>query len=263
MAATSRLGDYVLQEALHAPRRAPLAMAIGGALTVLGAHALLVRFPAAALRFLEQAFRIEGIAAILLINDLLAAYFVTYFVGLAGLLAATVTAREENQLEILLAKPLRARVLLAARVSPVLLSAAAAGVVVSVVIALAVRPHVRSSDMVSTAGALGSSLVFVGLALALLTALLPLLVRMRDGFHALLVGVVVWLAPVLPTAFFIYRPDLFGAAGRHGSVVVLPALLWHDATSAWLGPLTLGAAIPFGAAMVALAGVALERTDAR
>jgi hypothetical protein len=127
MNATGPLRDYFLLEARHAPRRPATAMTIGAALVVLGTHALLSRLPADAIGFMEQAFRIEGTAAVFLMNDLLAVYFATYFVGLMGLLAATVTAREEDRLEILLAKPIRARVLLAARAWPVLLTAAASG----------------------------------------------------------------------------------------------------------------------------------------
>ena len=61
------------------------------------------------------------------------------------------------------------------------------------------------------AGALGGGLFLVALAVALLSALLPLLVRMRDGFHALLVASAVWVAPLMPTAAFMYRPDAFEA----------------------------------------------------
>ncbi|AUX39147.1 hypothetical protein SOCE26_005290 [Sorangium cellulosum] len=259
--AAGSLRGYFAHEARHAPRRASLVAAIGGVLVVLGTHALLVRVPAQVIRFLEQAFRVEGMAAVLLINDLLAIYFVAYFVALAGLLDATVAAREEHRLEIVLAKPIRARVLLAARTAPSLLAGAGAGVVVAVGAALAVAPHIEARDMVSVAGALGGGLVFVALALALLSALLPLLVRMRDGFHALLIASGVWIAPLMPTAAYMYRPDAF--EGREGlsNAIVLASLLWNDATSAWLGPAALALAIPLAALAIAAAGALLERAD--
>ncbi|UQA57977.1 hypothetical protein [Polyangium aurulentum] len=263
MTGTGSLRDYFLLEARHTPRRAPIAAAIFGALAVLGTHMLLVRFPERAIRFLEDAFHIQGMAAVLLVNDLIAVYFTAFFVGLAGLLGALVIAREEDRLELLLAKPIRARVLLAARVLPVLGAAAASGIVVAVVTALAVVPHLAPGDMVTFAGALGGTLFLTALAVVLLSALLPLLVRMRDSFHALLVGALVWLVPAMPAAVFIYRPDLFEGHDTLRSTIVMSTLVWHDATAAWLGPVALTIAMPLCALFVALAGRVLESTDTR
>jgi hypothetical protein len=263
MTATGSLRDYFLLEARHTPRRASIAAAIWGVAAVLGTHAMLVRFPARAILFMEQAFLIRGMAAVLLINDLLAAYFAAYFVGLAGLLASVVAAHEEKRLELLLAKPIRARVLVAARVCPVLVAAAASGVVVAFVTALAILPHLAPGDMVTFAGALGGGLFLTALAVVLLSALLPVLVRMRDGFHALLVGSLVWLLPVMPTAVLIYRPDIFEAHQALRSTIAMPTLVWHDATSAWLGPAALAIAIPLCVVFVAMAGRVLEGTDTR
>ncbi|KYF72102.1 hypothetical protein [Sorangium cellulosum] len=260
--AAGSLRGYFALEARRAPLRASLVAAIAGVLVVLGSHALIVRLPAQVIRFLEQAFDIEGMAAVLLINDLLATYFVAYFVALAGLVDATVTAREEHRLELLLAKPIRPRVLLAARAAPSLLAGAGAGVVVAACTAVAVAPYIAARDMISVAGALGGGLFLVALAIALLSALLPLLARMRDGFHALLVASGAWIAPLMPTAAFIYRPDAFEAHEGLREASVLASLLWSDATSAWLGPAALAIAAPLAAIAVAAAGVLLERTDA-
>jgi ABC-type Na+ efflux pump permease subunit len=261
--AAGSLRDYFVLEARHAPRRASLVAAIAGVLVVLGTHALLLRVPEQLIRFLERAFRVQGMASVLLINDLLATYFVAYFVALVGLLDATVVAREEDRLEILLAKPIRARVLLAARAAPSLLMGAGAGAVIAICTALAVAPHRVAGDMISVLGALGAGLALVALAAVLLSALLPALVRMRDGFHALLVASIVWIAPLMPTAAFMYRPDAFEAHPGLEHVIVLASLLWNDATSAWLGPAALALAIPVAAISIAAAGVLLERSDAR
>jgi hypothetical protein len=255
------LRDYFLLEARHAPLRVPLAMALWGVSAVFGTHALLVRFPERVIHFLEQAFRLDGIAAVLLINDVVAAYFATFFVGIIGLLTAVVNAREEAQLELLLAKPIRPRAFLAARVGPVLAGAAAAGLLIAGTTALAIRPYLARGDQVTAAGALGAGLFLVALALVMLAALLILLVRMRDSFHALLVASFVWLAPMIPTATFIYRPDVFDNHPMLRGTIVMATLLWHDATSTWLGPLALAAALPLTALCVALAGRVLEKTD--
>ncbi|MDI1479584.1 hypothetical protein [Polyangium sp. y55x31] len=263
MSETASLRDYFLLEARHTPRRAPIAAAILGGLCVLATHELLVRFPPSAIHFLERAFDLQGIAAVLLINDLMAAYFAPFFVGLAGLLGAIVTAREEDQLEVLLAKPMRARVLLAARVWPILGAAAGAGAAVSIVTGLSIAAHLVPGDMVSAAGALGGGLFLTAFALLLLVMLLPLLVRMRDAFHALLVGSLVWLAPLMPSAVMIYRPDLYEGRAALRSAITLPSLVWHDAAAAWVGPLALLLSAPLCALFVRIAGRVLERTDTR
>lgn len=259
MGARGSLRDYFWLEARHAPRRAAAAMGAFGVVAVVGTHALLERLPARAIRFLEQAFDVRGMAAVLLVNDLLAAYFAAYFVGMTGLLGSIVAAREEHRLELLLAKPLSARALLAARVAPVLSMAGLVGAVVALTTGLAIRPYLTPGDQVTAAGALGGSLVLVALALVLLAALLPLLVRMRDGFHALLVASIVWIAPVMPTAVLIYRPDVYEDHQRLRDTIVLATLVWHDATSAWLGPLALAASPLLCAALVAFAGRVLDR----
>jgi hypothetical protein len=256
------LRDYFILEARHTLRQAPLAMAIGCVLAILGTHEMLVRFPGNVLRFLERAFAVEGIAAVLLVNDLVAAYFATFFVGITGLLERIVASREEHRLEILLAKPIPPRTFLAARVGPILASAATVGVLVSFTTALAIRPYLAAQDdMVTTAGAFGGSLFLVALALVLLAALVPLLVTLNDSFHGLLVASVVWVTPVIPAAFFIYRPDLFEHHELVRSTLVLATLVWHAETSAWLGPIALALAPLACGALVMLGGRLLERTD--
>lgn len=255
------LRAYFLAEARAASWRAAAATAGGGVVAVLGTHLVLPLLPARAIRFLEQAFLIRGMASVLVINDLLAVYFVAYFVGLIGLIEATVAAREGRRLEILLAKPVAARTLLGARVGPVLALSAAAGGAVAGTTAAAVGPWVAPGDMVSVTGALGGCLCLVSLALALLSALLPLLVRMRESFHALLVASVAWLVTVMPAAALIYRPDLFASRRALRDAVVFITLVWHDATAAWLGPASLVLATAVCAAMIVVAGRLLERAD--
>ncbi len=255
--------DYLVFEARRAPCRAAIASIVGGVLVVLGSHALIIRLPATVLRFMEQAFRLDGIASLLLINDLLAVYFVTFFVGLGSIVDATIATREEGRLELLLAKPIRGRVLLAARVGPVLGLTVVAGTAVALAAALSVSRHLAPGDAITTAGAMGSGLFLVALGVALLSLLLPLLVVARDRLQALLLAAMLWIGPLLGTAFFIYRPDLFEPLDGGRTWLVLPSLLWHDATAAWLGPVALAASLVFATSMLALGGRLLERFDAR
>ncbi|HVK68063.1 MAG TPA: hypothetical protein VM694_26570, partial [Polyangium sp.] len=128
---------------------------------------------------------------------------------------------------------------------------------------LSILPYLAPGDMVSAAGALGGGLFLTALALLLLAMLLPLLVHMRDAFHALLVGSLVWLLPLMPTAVMIYRPDVYEGRAVLRSVITLPSLVWHDAAAAWAGPLVLILVAPLCALFVRIAGRVLERTDTR
>jgi hypothetical protein len=260
MAASASLRHFFVVEARHTPWRAPLAMAVWGVLAVPGTHALIERLPPRAIRFMELAFRVEGMAAVLLVNDLVAVYMAVFFAGMTGLLSTVVAARETSRLEILLAKPVVARTLLAARVWPVLGTAAAAGLVVAATTAVTIQPYIVPGDQVSVAGAFGGSVFLIAFAVVLLAALVPAFVRMRDGFYAFLVGSAVWIGPVLPSAVLIYRPDLYEGQELLRSIVVLATLVWNDERSAWMGPLALALAPLCCAALVALAGRILERT---
>jgi len=255
----SPLRDYFLLEARHAPRKVPIAMALWGVLAIPGTHALVVRLPTRVIRFMEEAFLVKGMAAVLVANDLVAVYFATFFAGITGLLSTLVAAREEHRLEILLAKPVSPTTLVLARAAPVLVSSAVAGALVAAATALSIRPYLAPDDPVSVGGALGGGLFLVALALVLLAALTPFLVQARDGLHALLVASVVWLAPMIPTAVLIYRPDLFEGRAPLRSTIVLITLVWHDSVFAWLGPLALGGALLWCVALISLAGRVLAR----
>lgn len=261
MSAAPSLRDYFVLEARHAPRRAPLAVALGGAAAVILSHLILPAMPAQAISFMEQAFRVEGLAAALVLNDLVAVYFAAFFVGAAGLLDAIVATREEHRLEILLTKPIRASTFLTARTLPVLGSSVVVGALVSLVMAIALVPHLDASASVSVAGALGGGLFLSALALVELAALEIVLVRMRDGFHGLLIAALVWMVAMIPVGTLMYRPDLFEGRDALANVICFASLVWHDATSAWLGPIALVAAVPIAALLIRVAAARLERTD--
>jgi hypothetical protein len=261
MAGVSSLRDYFLLEARHTPRRAPVLMTLAGASAIALCHLIFPRLPQKALAFMERGFLLRDMPAVLLFNDITAVYFAAFFVGLTGMLEVVVTPREEHRLELLLAKPVRPGAFLAARTWPVLATTLAVGVVVSAASAIAIGMEAASGASVSMMGGFGSGLSLTGLVLVQLSALGVGLVRMRDGFHALLVACGVWLLPMIPTATFLYRPDAFEGHEGLTSSIVLATLIWNDATLAWLGPVLLLAAIPICALLVRAGGALLERTD--
>ncbi len=251
--------DYVVLEARFAPRRAPVAMALAGIASVAGSHAIVPRMPERVISFMEQGFRVEGMGAVLLLSDLMSVYFFAFFVGAAGLLRVAVEARERHVLELLLAKPVRASAFLAARSIPALGAAVVVGAVTASACAFAARG--ASGPQVAASGALGAGLFVTAFVLVELAVLDVAFVRARDSFQALLVACFVWLAPLVPTATLLYRPDVLD---RHASLVdttLLPSLIWHEATMRWLGPVALAIAVLLCVPLLRVGGRLLERSS--
>lgn len=246
----------------HAPRRAPVVVALFGALAVALNHLVLPLFPERAIEFMRLGFVLDDLAGVLVINDLMAIYFPAFFIGLAGSLGVVLMAREEHRLEILLAKPIRAGDFVAARSLPALAGTVIVGVVASAACGLAVAVQPDVGDSVRPAGALGSGLFLTALALVLVAGLQLLFVRLRDPFLGLLLACFAWLLTTIPAAVLLYRPDVFEARPGLADAIVMSSLLWHDAVSAWLGPLALVLAAPLAWLLVRAAGAQLARSDA-
>lgn len=256
------LRDYMQLEWRHAPRRATGVVAIFGIITVVFTHVVLPLFPDRAIQFMKQGFRLQDMAGVLLLNDLMGVYFPTYFLGLASSMGIVLAAREEHRLEILLAKPVRPSQFVMARALPVLASAIFVGITTSVACAVAIALHAEPGASVGPAGALGGGLALTALALVLVAALQIPFVRMRDPFQALLIASFLFLLTSMPAAVLLYRPDVFVGHERILNTFVMTTLLWHETTMIWLGPVLLVAAIPVSVLCVRLAGALLERSDA-
>jgi ABC-type Na+ efflux pump permease subunit len=254
--------DYMQLEWRHAPRRTTWAVATFGIVTVVLTHIVFPLFPDRAIQFMKQGFRLQDMAGVLLLNDLMGVYFPTYFLGLASSLGIVLAAREEHRLEILLAKPVRPSHFVMARALPVLASTFFVGITTSVASAIAISLHAEPGASVGPAGALGGGLALTALAVVLVAALQILFVRMRDPFQALLIASFLFLLTAMPAAVLLYRPDVFVGHERILNTFVMTTLVWHDTTMIWLGPLLLSVAIPASLLCVRLAGALLERSDA-
>lgn len=262
MTPTLRLRDHLLREWRYAPRGAPSWMALVGIAAVAFDHVVLPLFPARVIDFMMRGFGLVDLGGVIVLNDLMAIYFPTFFVGLASSLGVVLMARDEHRLELLLAKPIRAADFVAARMLPVLAWTAIVGAAISCASAIAVAVHTGVGTSTSPGGALGAGLSLTALAIVTIAALQMAFVRVRDPLMGLLVACGAWLATMIPTAVLLYRPDLYEGRGALADAIVLPSLLWHDATSAWLGPLLLAFALPVAALLSRAAGTVLERTDA-
>jgi hypothetical protein len=251
--------EYRRLEFRHAPWRVALWMAAGGIGGVLLTHSILPRLPHLAISFLQQGFRLQDMPAVLLFNDIVAVYFAAFFMGISALLQAVVALREERHLELLLAKPVRATEILAARTYPVFAATLLVGIAVSIGCVVAMAPYAANTGVTST-GAFSAGVVLTALVLVQLAALNVVFVRLHDRFHALLIACFVWLLPLMPAAAFLYRPDLFEGHDRVASYVVLASLIWNDAHLHWLGLASLGFAAIACVSLVRVAGVLLNNT---
>jgi hypothetical protein len=246
----------------HTSNRPALWLALGGAAGIVASHVILSFVPAQLIEFMRRGFELQDLAGVLLLNDLAAIYFPTFFLGLAGALGVVLMARDEHQLEILLVKPVRAADFVTARALPVLGRTLAVGLSTSLVCGLVMSWHPNAGGSVSALGAIGAGAAMTAVSLVLVGVLMVWFVRIREPFHALLVASFLWLMTTMPTAVLLYRPDLYQGRDTLRRVIVLSSLVWHEATLAWVGWVMLAAAVPVTLGLVRLSGWWLARSDA-
>jgi hypothetical protein len=238
--------------------REPLAaMGLGaglfGAVSILGTVWAVPRLPEGVLTVLSLSLAVEGLPALVLVNTLLAVWFVAYFVGAVVVLRAIPAPRAEGGLDILLVKPVPPAVFVWSRVLPALGLCAAVGLALSVTQLLGMW-GLLGADL-SAAGVLGVGLTTVAISIAQLGALTALTARTTELAGALGVAIAVFMAPLTPTSVFIYRPDLFPAEGIHRTLFVAPTnLIVHSDVLAWAWP--LGMILSLGLAAMGLSWAA-------
>src|SRR5262249_34865735 len=76
--------DHVLREWRFAAQRTPLIIVLVGLASVLFNHLVLPLFPDRVIEFMERGFRLEDLSGVLALNDLMAVYFPTFFLGLTS-----------------------------------------------------------------------------------------------------------------------------------------------------------------------------------
>lgn len=238
--------------------REPLAaMGLGaglfGAVSILGTVWAVPRLPEGVLTVLSLSLAVEGLPALVLVNTLLAVWFVAYFVGAVVVLRAIPAPRAEGGLDILLVKPVPPAVFVWSRVLPALGLCAAVGLALSVTQLLGMW-GLLGADL-SAAGVLGVGLTTVAVSIAQLGALTALTARTTELAGALGVAIAVFMAPLTPTSVFIYRPDLFPAEGIHRTLFVAPTnLIVHSDVLAWAWP--MGMILSLGLAAMGLSWAA-------
>jgi hypothetical protein len=258
------LRRYRLLEARHALGWLPLVSLLVGIAVVVFTALVMPLFPTAVITFMERAFLIRGMGAVILVNEYIGIYMLAFFGGVTGLMRALVEPRENRSLEMLLSKPVSRRVFLMARVGPILLASTAVGVGMSLVLGLVVRPYTGEGSNVSIEGAVGSGLIFTALAVLLLCVLVVPLLLVRDAFQGLLIAFAMWIVPMFPTAVLLYRPDLYDGRDRLRDLIVLgPNLLWYDTSVPLLTAIALAVAFVGSCGALVLGTRVFERAELR
>ena len=99
------------------------------------------------------------------------------------------------------------------------------------------------------------------LVLLQLTALSLAFVRVVESMNAVLLALLVALVPMLPSAVYVYRPDLFADRPELAATTVLANLVWYDDALAWLGPALLLLALACAVVGVRAGGRLLASAD--
>lgn len=250
------LREYRRLEFRHAPWRAGAAALGVGVAAVAGCQWLIPRLPAAAVELMRVGFRLGDMAGVVLFNDYAAVYFFAFFAGLVGLLGVVAVPREERRLEVLLVKPVPAATLVAARTWPVLVMTALVGL--GTALACAASAWMLNGS-VGPAAAFGAGAMMTAVVVLELAALGVVFVRTGDTMLAVLVALLTAIAPLMPTAVFLYRPDAYVGHEGLAAVIVTANLVWSADAMTWLGPLALVGALGASAGLVRVAGRRLAR----
>ena len=92
--------------------------------------------------------------------------------------------------------------------------------------------------------------------------MLCVFVGRRDLYAALLIAFVPMLLTILPSTFYMYRPDLFETAPRLRDLIVFPlTLVWYPDFGASSGFLLGGLLLALAAVLLVAAGWVFERRD--
>jgi len=258
------LRRYRLIEARHALGWLPVVSLLVGIAIVVFTAMFMPLFPTPVITFMERAFLIRGMGAVILVNEYVGIYLMAFFGGAAGLMRALVEPRENRSLEMLLSKPISRRAFLMARVGPILLTSAGVGGVLSLVLGFVIWPFTGEGSNVSVAGAIGAGLIFTALAVLLLCVLVIPLLLVRDAFQGLLIAFGMWILPMFPTAVLLYRPDVYEGRDRLRDLLVLgPNFLWYDASVPLLTALALAMAFVGSWGALALGTRVFERAELR
>jgi ABC-2 type transport system permease protein len=214
-------------------------------------------FPESVFRFFSRVLDLPSWPQIIVANFLAGLLFFIFWIGVADVLAILVTPREQRYLDILLAKPLKRREYMLARLLPIMCVLLFIGVIASIVqwVSMSVSRFSYPPDAYA-----GAAAVTIAWAVFLVTTANLLIMRSRDTFTALMLAFILSMLSIFPGMFYIYRPDIYSAAARNFLVFPVNLIWFADVAVSW-GWLIAVALVAVALLLASGAGLIAEKQE--
>ena len=228
--ATGSFKTFLLSESLKAFRVRHVLSLMGLALMGVILTFWLPSFPESVFRFFSRVLDLPSWPQIIIANFLAGLLFFIFWIGVADVLPIFVIPREQGYLDMLLAKPLKRREYMLARLLPIICVLLFIGVIASLVqwASMSVSPFSYPSDAYA-----GAAAVTIAWAIFLVVTANLLVMRSRDTFIALMLAFIPSMISIFPGMFYIYRPDIYSAAARDFLVFPVNLIWFADVTVTW------------------------------
>jgi hypothetical protein len=255
--ATGSFKTFLLTESLKAFRLRHVLSLIG--LTLMGVILTLwlPSFPESVFRFFSRVLDLPNWPTIIVANFLAGLLFFIFWIGVADVLAIFVIPREQGYLDILLAKPLKRREYMLARLLPIMCVLLFIGVTASIIqwASMSVSPFSYPPDAYA-----GAAAVTIAWAVLLVVTANLLIMRSRDTFIGLMLAFIPFMISIFPGMFYIYRPDIYAEAARN--VLVFPVnLIWFADVAVTWGWVIHAALLGMAVLLAFAAGLIAEKQE--
>ena len=255
--ATGSFKTFLLAESLKAFRLRHVLSLIG--LTLMGVILTfwLPAFPESVFRFFSRVLDLPSWPQIIIANFLAGLLFFIFWIGVADVIAIFVIPREQRYLDMLLAKPLKRREYILARLLPIMCVLLFIGVMASTVqwVAMSVSRFSYPADAYA-----GAAAVTIAWAVFLVVTANLLIMRSRDTFIALMLAFIPSIISIFPGMFYIYRPDIYSAAARNFLVFPVNLIWFADVAVTW-GWLIAVALVAVALLLASGAGLIAEKQE--
>jgi ABC-2 type transport system permease protein len=228
--APGSLKTFVLSECLKAFRLRHVLSLIGLALMGVILTFWLPSFPESVFRFFSRVLNLPSWPQIIIANYLAGLSFFVFWIGVADVLAIFVIPREQRYLDMLLAKPLKRRDYMLARLLPIICVLLFIGVMASIVqwASMSLSPFSYPAEAYA-----GAAAVTIAWTVFLVVTANLLIMRSRDTFIALMLAFIPSMISMFPGMFYIYRPDIYSAAARNFLVFPVNLIWFPDVAVTW------------------------------
>ena len=255
--ATGLFKTFLLAECLKAFRLRHVLSLIGLALMGVILTFWLPAFPESVFRFFSRVLNLPSWPQIIIANFLAGLLFSIFWIGVADVLAIFVIPREQRYLDMWLAKPLKRREYMLARLLPIMCVLLFIGVIASIVqwVSMSVSPFSYPPDAYA-----GAAAVTIAWAVFLVVTANLLIMRSRDTFIALMLAFIPSIISIFPGMFYIYRPDIYSAAARNFLVFPVNLIWFADVAVTW-GWLITVALVAVALLLAAGAGLITEKQE--